>query len=163
MQLFRNLHPKMPIVTAFRFLLLAGLVLAPNHAWSTDKLSRNCEETNLSGECQLFGPSLIEIIANPERYDGKKIRIIGFMHLEFEGNGIYLNKSDYLNRISKNGLWLSISGDLEKRGLKLNDSYVIVEGVFDANHFGHLRLWSGTIKDVTRLDAWRSLKNETKS
>ena len=31
--------------------------------------------------------SLIQLIANPQMFDGKLVRVIGFLRLEFEGNG----------------------------------------------------------------------------
>ncbi len=34
--------------------------------------------------------SLIRLIATPEKYDGKTIQVIGYLHLEFEGDAIYL-------------------------------------------------------------------------
>jgi len=39
--------------------------------------------------------SLIQLIANPQAYDGKTVRITGFLHLEFEGNAIYLHNEDF--------------------------------------------------------------------
>lgn len=34
--------------------------------------------------------SLIQLIANPEKYDGKQVAVVGFLRLEFEGNALYL-------------------------------------------------------------------------
>ena len=33
--------------------------------------------------------SLIRLIATPEKYDGKRIQVIGYLHIEFEGTAIY--------------------------------------------------------------------------
>src|SRR4051812_16809265 len=49
--------------------------------------------------------SLITLIANPATYDGKRVRVIGFLRLEFEGNNLYVAKSDYEAAISKNAVW----------------------------------------------------------
>ena len=46
------------------------------------------------GPCVLWGPSLIELIARPELYDGKRVRVIGFVNLQFEGNGLYVSRGD---------------------------------------------------------------------
>jgi len=99
--------------------------------------------------------SLIRLIANPEKYDGKHIKVIGFLNLEFEGDAIYLHKEDYQASISKNGLWVDISrGDFAKYN-KCNKKYVILEGVFDAEDTGHMGLFGGAIKNITRVEPWQ--------
>lgn len=98
--------------------------------------------------------SLIRLIASPEKYDGKKVRVIGYLHLEFEGDALYLHKEDYNAAISKNGLWINISRDSATRAMKYNNRYIIMEGVFDAKSYGHMGMFSGSLKDITRLDLW---------
>ncbi|MDN5287015.1 MAG: hypothetical protein JWR38_3289 [Mucilaginibacter sp.] len=100
--------------------------------------------------------SLISLIANPDRYKGKKIRVIGYLHLEFEGNGLYLHKEDYDRAISKNSIWVSVGPKHpEVSSLKqYSDHYVIIEGTYDSHMNGHMAMNSGSIKDVTRLDIW---------
>ena len=39
-----------------------------------------------------YSVSLIRLIANPEKYHGKKIQVTGYINLEFEGDAIYLHK-----------------------------------------------------------------------
>jgi len=51
--------------------------------------------------------SLIKLIATPEKYNGKRIQVIGYLHLEFEGNAIYLHKEDEEAGLSKNGFWVN--------------------------------------------------------
>jgi hypothetical protein len=34
--------------------------------------------------------------------------------------------------------------------------YVLVEGVFDKDNLGHLQLYSGTLRNVSRLERWQS-------
>lgn len=50
--------------------------------------------------------SLIQLIAQPEKFEGKRVRFIGFLRIEFEGNAIYLHREDFDHGITKNGLWL---------------------------------------------------------
>ncbi|MCP4268263.1 MAG: hypothetical protein GY777_22265 [Candidatus Brocadiaceae bacterium] len=92
--------------------------------------------------------SIINLIGSPEKYDGKPVRFTGFLFLEFEGNAIYLHKSDKDNHIYKNGLWFELS---KKEYLKYHNKYVTIEGVFNAKDKGHLGLWSGSIQKVTRV------------
>ena len=52
--------------------------------------------------------SLIQLIANPQAYDGKAIRIIGFVHLEFEAQVIYLHEEDFHHGLNRDGLWIDL-------------------------------------------------------
>src|SRR5690349_6313687 len=67
--------------------------------------------------------SLIQLIARPADFDKKMVRVIGFCHLEFEGNGLFVHRQDFEQSISKNGLWL----DAPRGKASLSDRYVIVE------------------------------------
>ena len=98
------------------------------------------------------GVSIIQLIANPQKYDGKKVIITGFMALDFEGMAIYLSKDSYDNSIYKNGLWCSACGSHRK----LDHKYVTVEVIFDADGKGHMGLWSGQIEKVLRI--WEPVK-----
>ncbi|WDF54896.1 hypothetical protein [Mucilaginibacter sp. KACC 22063] len=97
--------------------------------------------------------SLITLIANPDRYNGKQVRVIGYLNLEFEANSIYLHEDDYRQSIDKNGLWIEFKPDsthlLEKA--EYNHHYVLMEGTFSKTT-GHMNGWSGSIENVTRLE-----------
>jgi len=54
--------------------------------------------------------------------------------------------------VTKNGLWIDVPSNEATR--KLNGKYVIVEGVFDPTRKGHLGMWSGMIKEVSRFELW---------
>jgi len=103
--------------------------------------------------------SLITLIANPRQFDGHKVRIIGYLNLEFEGNCIYLRKEDYDQAISKNGLWV----DIDRSSEQLPDEkqcvkkYVLMEGTFDANNLGHMGMNSGAIRHIRRLEVWEPM------
>jgi hypothetical protein len=115
--------------------------------------SLRCARGAVRGECALYDVSLMELIAQPERFDGKPVRVIGYVHFEFDGNGLYLHREDYEHAISRNGVWLE--PDESTIGAATpNDRYVIVEGTFRARDRGHLGMWSGALTQVTRLEAW---------
>ena len=98
--------------------------------------------------------SLIQLIANPQAYQGKIVRVIGFVRLEFEGEAIYLHRDDYEHDITKNGLWIDISDALRKKRTQYDQRYVLLEGSFNANEKGHKGAWSGSIQRITRFDVW---------
>jgi hypothetical protein len=58
--------------------------------------------------------SVIQLIAQPEKFDGKRVRFIGFLRLEFEGNAIFLHREDFDRGISRNGLWVNVPSDMTK-------------------------------------------------
>ena len=99
--------------------------------------------------------SMVQLLADPQKFHGKRVQVIGFVHFEFEGNAIYLSKEDFDYGITKNGLWLSVTGSKQTGELReLNDNYAAVEGTFNAEMTGHMGLWSGSIENITMLRRW---------
>jgi hypothetical protein len=99
--------------------------------------------------------SLVQLIANPKDYDGKVVRVIGFARLEFEGNAVYLHEDDYKHSIYRNGLWIDVTDDMQKKKAELDKKHVLLEGTFNARETGHMGLWSGSIQKITRFQAWK--------
>ena len=107
---------------------------------------------------------MIQLIANPQAYDGKTVRIIGFLHLEFEGNVIYLHNEDFRHGLTKNGLWIEIPKDMTKEQMKaVNDQYVICTARFVAKMHGHMGMNSGEVANVTRLEVLARIPRSTSS
>lgn len=100
--------------------------------------------------------SLIHLIQHPDEYNQKHIRVIGFASLDFEGKAVYVSKDDYDHAITKNAIWLDIELTEEVKSKK--QKYVLVEGVFDRDNLGHLKLFSGTINHIARLEVWENMK-----
>ncbi|MGA2636030.1 MAG: hypothetical protein ABSF16_17480 [Terracidiphilus sp.] len=99
--------------------------------------------------------SMIQLIANPQVYDNKRVRITGFLHLEFEGDAIYLHREDFSYALTKNALWVNIPRDMTKEQMKaVNNYYVICTGRFRAGMHGHMGLNSGEVDEITRLEVW---------
>jgi hypothetical protein len=117
-----------------------------------------CESVDQHGRCVLWGPSLVELISRPELYHGKRVRVIGFVNLEFEGNGLYLHEDDWRHSIYRNGIWIDppqgIEPDSGGTNVPTNRQYVLVEGVFDTRNHGHMGMWSGRLHNVTRFEPW---------
>lgn len=99
--------------------------------------------------------SMVQLLATPEKYDGKLVRVIGVGNLEFEGNYISLSKEDHMHGAG-NSIWIelgekAISYDEAK---EYNGKYVIVEGFFDKDDRGHFDMFCGSIKDISRYQLW---------
>jgi hypothetical protein len=104
-----------------------------------------CRETTVTDV------SIINLIASPGKYDGHEVRVSGFLHLEFEGDGIYLTRDDFLSSQYKNGLWVSLDANARSGAAKFNNQYVVITGKFHADDKGHMAMWSGTITDVSQI------------
>lgn len=108
----------------------------------------------------VYDVSLVQLIATPEKYHGKRVQVVGYLNLEFEGDAIYLHQEDFANSLLKNAFWVDFSERVkqEKKLADYNKKYVIIIGLFDMNLRGHMSLFSGEIKNITRLDNWLSRK-----
>jgi len=104
--------------------------------------------------------TLVQLIANPEKFDGKLIRVIGFLRLEFEGDVLYLHREDYENALLGDGIWVDTTPEVTKQKAALNMNYVLLEGIFSSSDRGHMGMWSGTIKQVRRAQLWQSAKTK---
>src|SRR5689334_5615455 len=90
-------------------LLFLGTVIVPaaSSQGYRDSATLSCGRlVDSAGRCLIYEPSIIQLIARPELYDGKLVRVIGFIHFEFEGDGIYVHKEDWEHHIYDNGLWV---------------------------------------------------------
>jgi hypothetical protein len=106
--------------------------------------------------------SIIQLITNPQQFDGKLVRVIGFMHLEFEGDAIYLHREDFEYSMEKNSLAIELSDSQGRSWRKLNDHYVIVEGRFSATAQGHFGVRAASLQDVIRLSDWSVKRSSLK-
>jgi hypothetical protein len=140
-----------------KYIILILLAFSLN-ACSQNKTTHKATETEKEEVIPFrqFDISLIRLIATPEKYDGKQIQVRGYINLEFEGNAIYLHKEDYTKSLTSNGFWVDFSKEIsEKKNLNdYNKKYVIIVGTFDMKSNGHMGLFGGTIKNITRLDLW---------
>jgi hypothetical protein len=100
--------------------------------------------------------TLIEVIANQSAYNGKRIRVIGYLNLEFEGDGLYLDKASFDAAIH-NAVWVERPNWLgETDARALSKGYALVEGTFTTRHDGHMGMFAGAISEVTRIERWPS-------
>jgi hypothetical protein len=95
--------------------------------------------------------SIIDLIANPDPFEGRKVTTYGFVHLGFEDNGLYLHEEDLVNNLFTNGLWIDLAEGVDPS--KCQDKYSLVEGTFKGGPSGHFGLWSGRLENVTRCES----------
>lgn len=107
----------------------------------------------LSAQTRDIVVSIIRLIANPQKYDGEKVVVVGFLRLEFEGDMLYLHEEDYWRRIPENAVRLGILKKQRPEFEGKNMRYVIVVGTFKAAKPGTSNL-NGSIVDITKIDIW---------
>jgi len=113
-----------------------------------------------------FGPaqqqgvptSLIQLIANPERFDGKLVVVHGFLRIGHEKHHgtetvLYLHQEDATHLLGSNAVWVIASEQMIRDHEKIDGMYVMLTGV--------VRAVSGAggssgmvIKDVQSCRAW---------
>jgi len=95
--------------------------------------------------------SIVQLLATPEKFHGKLIRVIGFVHIEFESCAIFLHADDFKYHIYKNALEIGVPIWAAKNPKKYNNHYALIEGVFDSTNPGHMGLCNGSIREITRI------------
>jgi hypothetical protein len=100
------------------------------------------------------GVSLIRLIATPEAFNGKLIRVIGYVRIEFEHYAIYVHREDDQFKILKNGIALDLPADVIARRTEYDGKYVLLEGTFDSTRRGHMSASSGLIGAIRRFQEW---------
>src|SRR5262249_54990940 len=113
------------------------------------------------GQKQPENISLIRLIATPEKYHGKFVRVRGYLHNQFEDSAIYLTKDDSDHHNQDNALWVSYAEKVQKQAVGskqdpdnlryFDRKYVMIEGVYNKDNHGHLGLYAGSIDKVARI------------
>jgi hypothetical protein len=89
--------------------------------------------------------ALRELIEAPGAHDRELVRVAGFAAVRFEQHALFVSEEAYLNRLSKDAIWLA--GSLVEP--RFHEQRVVVLGTFDARKRGHLSVYSGTISVAT--------------
>ena len=95
--------------------------------------------------------SLLAIVSNPKKFHGKKVRVKGYIMMEFETQ--YLFPSRELSIDEKNGLWVDY--ELKRLSPEITQGKlvpVLVEGIVDSGG----RFEPPMICDITRLELSRN-------
>ncbi len=104
--------------------------------------------------------SIIQLIANPEKYHDRFVRVEGYLHNKFEDSGLYLSKEDADHLVGRNSLWITYDDKqrINLLGLKKNPSLsyfdckmVLLEGTFNKDSNGHRGMFAGELSHVSRV------------
>ncbi|SIT94928.1 hypothetical protein [Pontibacter indicus] len=103
--------------------------------------------------------SLIKLLANPDKYHGKRVLVAGFLHLEHEDNSLYFSK-EHANYLStENAVWVKLGKNMRVEDAEgsptttdaLNRKYVMIIGKFNKDGAGHMGIFSGEIEGIERI------------
>jgi hypothetical protein len=79
---------------------------------------------------QPINVSMINLIADPEKFDGKVISVDGFLAIESEDARLYLSQEDYRHYIPENGIFIDVNKVVSKNMEKVDGHYAGLVGVF---------------------------------
>jgi hypothetical protein len=103
---------------------------------------------------------MIPLLASPEKYNGKIIRTIGFLHVGpmHESDILCLYEDDGKFSLFKNTFALDLSDDQRKQFLPLNHTYVLITGTLHSEGAEGTKMNSGIIVNITQIDGWQPYK-----
>lgn len=113
----------------------------------------SCAAPGREKACGPLSVSMVQLIAMPERFDGKRVKVIGFVHFEFESSAVYLHREDFERSLIANCVWVDLRGEVAKGHAAINNHYVLLEGTFRARQGG---IVSGELVDIFSADIWPS-------
>jgi hypothetical protein len=114
------------------------------------KATRKTASRTIEGDLVPAHPVTFEtLLRTPEKFDGKRVQLVGYYHHEFEGSHFGpTKKADY-----KESVWLGGDSTFATPAnvKRPNDTFITVEGTFNNGPGGHMGLWPGDVDRVTRI------------
>ena len=125
----------------FSFLFALGKVVAQEPSPATREPSAYTPDV-----------SLISLIATPEKFDGKYVRISGVAYFDQKANlySIFLTREDKRRANGANSIFLYLAPSLGNVS-GLNDKFVLAQGVFRAQDHGRLNSFAAALAEVDRV------------
>jgi hypothetical protein len=102
------------------------------------------------GSHELQPVSIVALIGSPDRYNGTRVHVTGYLDLAYEANALYLHEQDFRYGMTKNAIRLTLRRDQQEQFKALSRKYVVVEATFAADESPN-GMFSGHLADVTRM------------
>jgi hypothetical protein len=112
--------------------VVAGLLPFPSASGqiTTDTLpGAECVQA-APAKCPVLLVSMVRLLATPEKFNGRHVQVIGFVHLAAEDAHVYLHREDFLQMNLTNAIPLAFRPAVVKKVVKVNDRYDLIEGTF---------------------------------
>ena len=99
-----------------------------------------------------IGCSVTKVGEAPWFYHGRKISVVGFIKLKFEGNAVYPSEEFAKYNLVGDSIWLEVNDEVEIKKDKYNLKFVEIHGRFNATKHGHGDLFLGTLEDIEEIN-----------
>lgn len=97
--------------------------------------------------------SMIQLIANPDKYDGKLVVVFGYLTLA-ERPSLYIHREDATQALMTNALWVDSSEPMRQEMAKVSQKYVKIVGRFRAGSGGRVYFLAGGITEIEECVPW---------
>jgi len=122
-----------------RLVLAILLLLASNAHVSAQKSA-------LSSDKNGQRVSMIDLIANPNRYDGQLVQVSGVFSFGSENNAIWFGEESRTFKATENALWVNIKGADYEDAKKYDGKHGALAGTFHKKKCsGHMCLFAGEL------------------
>ena len=149
-------------------LLALAAIVVQGCTWASrvDDPAERCGGLDSSESEPVCRVSLVELLTRPEVYSGRQVEVVGWLHLEFEGDALYLHAEDFERSIPQNALLFDAPEDFRKQSSRFNNQYCLVHAKFLAYEAWRSVTFKGGLIDVSSVlvipkgrspDRWRSL------
>lgn len=101
--------------------------------------------------------SIFQLLATPERFNGKLIAVVGFLTLGREADAISPYELDAVHLIELNAVAVDRTSDMEKSQVSLNRKYVKLIGIFKSANKQQLLV--GSITRIVSCTVWSDPAN----
>ena len=98
--------------------------------------------------------SMVALLSDPERYDGRVIETEGVLLIEFEGDSIWLSQEHFEARIVANSIGVVPpyeNPDFYAAMRRLNGTYVLIRGLFNKGNPREIGTPRGAISEISKL------------
>lgn len=151
----RSLVPSAPTIRLCMRWVAATVVLCTAGEFAQSE--PRCAPMVRSTPCELYAASMVQLIVDPEKFHGKRIAVVGFLNIEFEGNALYLHKEDFRSRIGDNAIGVNVMPNWLSSTQCKNQTYVRLVGIFNAKNTGHMGgRPAGSIEEIELCRQWSS-------
>ena len=101
-------------------------------------------------ECGISACSALRIVSVPWLYHGRKITVIGFLRIQFEGNVLYPSQEAAKYPLTED-IWVDVTDEMKQRRDELNLNYVRITGTFNAMSYADTGLHAGTLEKIEKI------------
>lgn len=106
---------------------------------------------SLVNSSEVLDVSMISVIADPNKYGGQKIAIVGYLYLSQQVSVICAYKDDFLFGNGKNCFNLDSRSIQKDRWEDLSEKYVNLSGTYKALSEGFDSVANGMVKDILHV------------